>query len=568
MKNAIQQIRDLYPTIGTTEVNLPDGHGLNDMWLNYGQDGILRLIAEAKEQGGSEVLPEGKSSPERTELTQIHEGKLAYKSYRGTYFVLGELPTDLDQLKVTIHFEELETKRKHRNKADLYDRGHLITFAKTISEAENLDQNLIEADLLRLTDLLESHREKQMEAEYPGRVKKGMNLLPPEKQKEAIAFLSQPDLINKIDNLIGTAGIAGEHSNRKLVFVIASTYKMLNPLHALVQGTSGSGKTHLINAIAGLMPPEDILNMTRVTSKSFYHYQPGELVNKLVIIQDMDGLDDEAKFAFREMQSAGKVSSSTINKDRFGNLSSVVKTVTASFASLSATTHAEIYYDNMSRSIVLGVDESDEQTHRIIQEQNRRTAGLVDEVAARKAKDLLQNCIRTLKPYEVVNRYADKLQLPVEAKMLRRLNSHYQSFVAQITILHQYQREKDEQGRLIATVEDLREACEILFDAIMWKIDELDSSLRQFFEQLKVYVGKQAQGNQSRFAAREVRQALNLSKSQATRYMEELRQLEYIQVADGTSNKGFKYKIAYWDDMLKVRQRVKQDLLKQLAELK
>ena len=101
----------------------------------------------------------------------------------------------------------------------------------------------------------------------------------------------------------------------------------------------------------------------------------------------------------------------------------------------------------------------------------------------------------------------------------------------------------------------------------MWKIDELHSSLRQFFEQLKSYVKKQSQGEGYRFSSREIRQAFNLSKSQMQRYMEELKQLEYISIAEGTINKGFKYKITYVDDMAKIRARVKQELMEQLKRL-
>ena len=196
--------------------------------------------------------------------------------------------------------------------------------------------------------------------------------------------------------------------------------------------------------------------MTRVTSKSFYHYNKDELVDKLLLIQDFDGLDEEAQYAFRELQSAGNISSSTTYKDKAGNLISAVKTVKSHFASLLATTKAEVYYDIMSRSVILGVDESDAQTMRIIDYQNKRLSGIIDSKEEQQAKVFLQNCMRCIKSLEVVNKYADKIRLPLEAKMLRRLNSHYQSFVKQITILNQYQRRKDEQGRLIAEPEDLK----------------------------------------------------------------------------------------------------------------
>ncbi len=547
-----------WPHILTQRISLPEGHSLNDMWVNYGLEGLQRLLNEPSEQVGV-INPQGRESS----LKRISEGKLAYETSLGTFYALGNLSTDLGNLKTTVHFIEAHSSRKHRAKPDLYDRQQLVAFAKSINEAEGIDQSQVEAELLKLTDLLEAYRDEQLEAEH-GTKQKPQNLLPPEKEREAIEFLSGANLIQCIDQVIESSGIVGEENNRKMVFVIASTYKMLNPLHGLIQGTSGSGKTHLINGIANLMPPEDLLNMTRITSKSLYHYKNEDLISKLVLIQDIDGLDDEAMFAFREMQSAGFVSSSTTYKNRLGQLVSTVKTVKSHFASLVATTHAEIYYDNLSRSIVMGVNESHDQTQKIIQYQNRQTAGVIDPMEQKQAKELLQNCMRTLKPYEVVNRYADKLQLPVEAKMLRRLNNHYQDFVKQITLLHQYQRKKDEQGRLLSTREDLKLACEILFDAIMWKIDELDSSLRQFFEQLKTYIKKQNSSGQYRFTTREIRQAFYISRAQVDRYIQDLRRLEYIQIADGSPNKGYKYQISYWDDMAKVRQKVKDGLISQI----
>jgi hypothetical protein len=364
-------------------------------------------------------------------------------------------------------------------------------------------------------------------------------------------------------------GVVGEERTRKLLLVVAATYKMSYPLHALVQGSSGSGKSHLINVIGQCLPPEDVISMTRVTSKSFYHYTKDELVDKLILIQDYDGLDEEAQYAFRELQSAGNISSSTTYKDRYGNLISAVKTVRSHFASLLATTKAEVYYDNMSRSVIIGVDESEEQTHRIIEYQNRKLAGLIDEREEQKAKLFLQNCFRSIKPHEVVNRYADKIKLPLAAKMLRRLNNHYQAFVKQLTILHQYQRKKDERGRLIAEPQDLKLACDILFDAIMLKVDDLDSSLRQFFDRMKTFIKKEANGKhyEYQFTQRDVRLALNISKTQCFRYMEDLEQLEYVQKTGGYANRGFRYKIVFWDDMEKIRTNIKEELNRQLEQL-
>lgn len=561
---------------------------LNEVYQNSGGEGLLRVLHSAsafiakQEVVKETVQPKSEEIAETTEqneqsvatqageLVQVHENKLLLAMERNEYSVLGTLSQDLSSMFVTLLIEECATGIKERTKLDLYEREAVSELSIRLSDLFSQQPDVVEADLLLLTDLLEKYRDKQFEsARTVYDSKRNYQAISPQTQRQCMDFLTQPNLIERIDQLLEQTGIVGEHSTRKLLFVIASTYKMSHPLHSLVQGTSGSGKSHLINSIGTCFPPEDVLSMTRVTSKSFYHYNKDELVDKLVLIQDFDGLDEEAQYAFRELQSAGNISSSTTYKDKFGNLVSAVKTVKSHFASLLATTKAEIYYDNMSRSVIIGVDESEEQTVKIISHQNRKLAGLVDVKDEKQAREFLQNCMRCIRPQEVVNRYADKVFLPVEAKMLRRLNSHYQSFVKQITLLHQYQRKKDEQGRLITEPEDLQTACDILFDAIILKVDDLDSSLRQFFDRMKNYIKAQAKGrlHEFQFTQRDVRLALNVSKSQCFRYMEDLELLEYVQKVGGYANRGFKYKIVFWDDIDGIRQRVKEQLTKQLQQL-
>lgn len=555
MEKLIESIQNLRPDLLVSTIQLPDGHSMNDMWLNYGSQGI------------SELLENPKSETE-SQLEIINDFKIAYKGKIATYYVIGTLPTDLGSLRISLHIVEKENQKKHRIKIDLADFVNVQNQCRELEEKQRLNANLLEVDLLKLADLIDDYREQKLDEELnPITDLYSEKELTPKAQEKAIEFLSNPKLIENIGKLLGQSGIVGEQDNRMTLFVIASSYKMPNLLHGLVNGSSGEGKSHLINSISECMPQEDVLNMTRITSKSLYHYREKELINKLILIQDFDGLDEEAQLAFREMQSAKFLCSSTVTKDMFGNIRGKIKKVNAHFASLTATTQAEVYFDNMSRSIILGVDESKEQTLRIIKHQNMKIAGVSNSDSEQQAKQLLRNAIRVLKSYEVVNPFADRISLPMEANMLRRLNSQFQSFIAQITLLHQYQRKLDSKGRLIATKQDIENAVEVFFNSIFLKVDELDKSTRQFFEQLKGYVKSQPKGSTHRFTAKEVRDAINVSKTTSFKKMEILQKLEYIRVAEGSANRGFKYVIAHWDNLEKMKSKVKTDLSKQLAVL-
>ena len=380
----------------------------------------------------------------------------------------------------------------------------------------------------------------------------------------SIDFLKAKELLKRLNVQIGKSGIVGEENSRLLLFLIIISYMNKSPIHAIVQGSSGSGKTHIISRIADLMPGEDVLRFTRITESSLYNWGEFDLFRKIIIIEDLDGLKEDALYALRELISNQFLSSSVSMKDKKGNNKSTRKEVKGQFSSLSATTKGETYEDNMSRSFLIAVDESKEQTTRIIENQNKRNAGEIDPKESQKAVQFIQSMVRNLKHYEVINPYATKLQLPEKVHKIRRLNEMYQAVIKQVTFLNQYQRELTKDNQLITEIEDIEQATEILFESIILKVDELDGSLRQFFERLKKYV----KNDNEEFILRDIRQDLSISKTQIFRYIQTLLELEYIKQIGGFSNKGIRYKICYWDNYQKLRCEIKEFLIKQIEVIK
>lgn len=408
--------------------------------------------------------------------------------------------------------------------------------------------------------------EKKLEAELRQKSVKSVSSLDETRENKwqsATDFLSQKNLLKSLNQLIEKAGIIGEENSRLLLFLITISYLNKSPLHGIVQGSSGSGKTHIISRIADLMPQEDVLRFTRITESSLYNWGEFDLFQKIIIIEDLDGLKEDALYALREFISNQVLRSSVTIKDKKGNNKSSHKIVKGQFSSLSATTKGETYEDNMSRSFLLAVDESKEQTQRIINYQNQRNAGEINRNEQEKAIGFVQKLVRNLKHYEVINPFATKLNLPEKVHKIRRLNEMYQAVIKQVTFINQYQREIRD-GYLITEIEDIEQATEVLFESIVLKVDELDGSLRQFYERLKKYVKNENQ----EFILREIRQEFNISKTQMFRYIQTLVELDYIKQTGGFANKGIKYKISYWDNHQKLRTKIKEFLQSQIRQLK
>lgn len=568
-----EYLKELLPKVKISVVETPENEDVNSLLVGHDPEILQHLIKTRKahdlsfsnENSVEKEKNPNKRIPESTnKLHTSNPHNLYYTTETATYYIKGGIRKELDSLKVTLVVEHPETRQKSRNKLDLYEDKQTEKIAREAAEKLQLRPDMVEHDLHLLTDLLDGYREQQQPQEAEEAPKKV--ILTPAQKEKCAEFLKRPNLLANINDLIGKSGVVGEGNNRLFLFGIASSYKMEDTLHALIQGSSGSGKTHLLAAIMALMPPEDTISLTRITESSLYNYGRHELRHKLLGMEDLDGLEEKAELAFRELQSKGAISSSTSGKDeRTGEISAFVKTVEGPIASLSATTKGEVYEDNMSRCFLVAVDESHEQTLRIIKHQNNRASGGVDKKEEKEIKAFLQNCMRLLKPYEVVNPFANKIDLPQEAHKIRRLNDLFQSYVKQVTLLNQYQRKKDRQGRLITDKEDIKTAITIMFDSIILKVDELDGSLREFYERLKEYVAERNRGYE--FIQREVRHALKMSKTQLFRYIHQLETLEYLQKRGNGRHGAVKYKIVYWDNNSAMRAKIKQALEQQLEWL-
>jgi len=570
-----------------TTVPTPDGEDVNSLFVDYGEEAVLQLIEERQpvphsrpflstetlsiEPSKASSRPQGvtKDNELQSLATPLNTGtpnKIIFETDTARYIIKGSLPRQYDKMLVSLDVQHLETAIKYRCRLDLYEEKQTRKEAREASEKLELRSDLLEKDLSELTDLLEEYRDSQNQQTTEENSNDKTMDLPT--QTKCKTFLQKENLIQNLNGLIGKSGITGEENNRLFLFIIATSHKMPDTLHALIQGSSGSGKTHLLSKIAALMPPERVVKFTRVTENSFYNYDEFFFKNKLICLEDIDGLKEEALFAWRELISNNQLSSSTSQKDENGNIRSAQRIVRGPMASICATTHGHIYEDNMSRLFIIAVDESKEQTERIMQYQSKAASGIIDKEKENEAKEFIQNCIRMLKPMKVINPYADKIKLPPQAHKIRRLHELFLSFVKQVTLINQYQRKRDSQNRLITEPEDLQTAVNIMFESIFLKVDELDGSLRQFFEQLKEYIQQKENPQQCEFTQREVRQALNLSKSAIHRFLNNLIELEYISVSGGYQNKGLKYRISYWDNVTKLREQIREYLLNQLNNLK
>ena len=569
------ELKAMMPEINFTKLELPC-KDVNETLVAHQPEIIEHLLATrqniflSSEKNKIVEKPINTTATEANKLNTSNPYKLIFTSDTATYFIKGGVDKVMNKLTVTIEIENQNLQNninKRRFKIDLYDNKQIEKLVQEASELLQLTKSTLEKDIHELTEQLDNYREREMQSTTTEeQAEPSVYLLTPQEKNEALQLAKDKNLIKTITEKLTSTGIIGEDENKTFLFVVGASHIQENPLNALIQGSSGSGKTNLLKGIFKIMPEESKKIYSRCSEKMLYNVPKYYFKNKLICFEDVDGLGEEAEYAWRELVSNGELISGVSYKDEKRNIGIKELTVYGPITSIACTTKGAIYADNMSRLFLIAIDESKEQTQKINEYQAKEASGQINKSEQQHTIKQLQNYIRILHPYQVHNPHATKLKLPEGIRDERRLYRLYLYFIDMITVLHQYQRKKTEQGKLIATKQDCQIAKDLMFECIMLKMDELDGSLRQFFERLKDYI-KTKNNDKYSFTQREIRTALNVSKTHLFRFINELKFMEYLQENQYNGNIGNTYQIRYWDDYKKVKEDVKEFMQNQINQL-
>jgi hypothetical protein len=116
----------------------------------------------------------------------------------------------------------------------------------------------------------------------------------------------------------------------------------------------------------------------------------------------------------------------------------------------------EIFDEDRTRFVLLAADESQMQTSAVVAELARSASRPDDPDVPDSVIALHHTAQRLLRPVDVIVPFADQLAgaFPTEKLEVRRTFGQMLSFIQAVALLHQYQREQDGAGRIIAVPSD------------------------------------------------------------------------------------------------------------------
>lgn len=495
---------------------------------------------------------------------------LTYDRQELFFAVLGGVRLDgLDRLRVTVKIDFKDNTIRHN--LDLYNDSQVDRLVRKCAERFSLGVSYMTKAISELIGLLEEYRLQCIKEAQSTMDSSAVKVIGEEEKAAATKFLSSPKLLQRTNALIAESGVVNEEINRLLMYLVFTTRKTDFPLHIITLGYSGSGKTYLQEKIAGLVPDEDLIEITTLSENALYYFGQRELKGKVICIEDLDGAET-ALYPLRELMSKRHITKTVALKNVRGETKTHNLKVEGPVTVAGCTTKESLYEDNANRCLLIQVDGGPEQDVRIMNYQRQEAAGRIDRVKEKSAKELLKNCQRLLEPVSVRNPYAEHLVIPPEVFKPRRTNAHYLRFIEAITFYKQYQRKKltdtvTGEVYIETTLEDIKEANTLIKDVLLAKSDRLPHATREYFERLKQYL---KEAGEKTFTSKDISICLRIAYASVKRYHQQLLQGGYIKTQPKKKGeKALRYEVLSMEEYHELKNRIStvlDDAIKKIEE--
>ena len=570
-------VKAMKPNIKISKVETPEGEDINSLVHSHEPEILTHLIDNRtflfSSESASQRVEEEPQQSESLELTTENPEYLFAEVGELRFTIMGGIGLyPLDKMKVTLKIEKVGSNRplhRLRQNIDLYQDDSVEKLARKVAERLEIGSTKVHEALLQLTELIEDYRREQIEAKKTKEPEK--RILTEAERQKAIKFLKSKNLLKRTNQAIGKSGVVGEENNRLLMYLVFTSRLREQPLHIVSLGGSGTGKTYLQEKVAELIPDDQKLEITAISENALYYFDRKELKNKLVLIEDLNGAnDDKVLFAIRELQSKRRISKTIPIKDSKGNLKTITLQVEGPISLAGTTTRERLYEDNANRSLLIYLDGSKDHKEKIMAYQRQVSAGKINKQQEEQMRQFMQDVQSVLRPIKVINPFAEMLALPQSVFKPLRTNSHYLHFIETVTFYHQWQRSvrTDSQSGeqyIETTIEDIEAANELLKDVLLAKSDELTKACRKFLELIRVYLKSEKRDS---FYSGDLRVKYRIAPATLGRYLKSLRKYGYIKAVSGSKSKGYEYELEDIGEMTRLEMKLQTAFDEALERIK
>jgi hypothetical protein len=258
-------------------------------------------------------------------------------------------------------------------------------------------------------------------------------------------------ILDRVAEALVQAGHVGDEREGRLLYLALTSRLFERPVSVAVKGPSAAGKSHLVDCVLRFFPPSAVYELSAMSERALaYSQEP--LSHRFLVLYEAAGLGgDFGSYLLRSLLSEGRVRYETVEKTAAG-LKPRLITREGPTGLIVTTTQVSLHPENETRLLSLTVTDTCEQTHDILLQLASGGSGECPDYERWQA---LQEWLASGE-HRVEIPYARALaeQIPPIAVRLRRDFAQLLTLVKAHALLHQAHRERDAEGRILASLED------------------------------------------------------------------------------------------------------------------
>jgi hypothetical protein len=360
------------------------------------------------------------------------------------------------------------------------------------------------------------------------------------------ALAHETNILDRLAAAAKVLGMAGEVGNAKLIYLSVASQILEDPVSVAMKGLSSVGKSFTTQTVIRFFPEDAVIILTGMSERGLV-YMERDFSHRTVVLYEAVALREgreknegnQTAYYIRSLMSEGCIRYVVTVKDEGGSLvgKEILKPGPTNF--VITTTSASLHNENETRMLSLAADDSKEQTRRIfkaIAAGKRRERDLGDWHA-------YYQWIRTCAEHRVVIPYVDHLadNMAADSVRLRRDFTVLLQLIEINAILHQRNRARDEQGRIVATACDYLTVRNLIADLISTTVGaSVPASVRQTVEAVAELAGKD--GESGDVTVKMLAERLCVERSVAQRRLTTARNRGYVVNMEEHQGKPARYR--------------------------
>jgi hypothetical protein len=272
-----------------------------------------------------------------------------------------------------------------------------------------------------------------------------------EKLRQAAGDLvTEPDVLVRFAKAIESAGLVGETSNAKILYLAFTSRLFAKPVSIAVKGVSAGGKSFTVESVLKFFPASAYFARTGFSEKALY-FSDEDFRHRFIVLFEATGMaSDYLSYVVRTLLSESRLSYELPVKTEEGMRPQVLEKEGPT-GIVTTTTQARLHPENETRLLSLGVVDTKQQTQAVMRTLAAEKAADFDYAPWQAFQEWLSTGARS-----VAVPFAPWLaeRIPPLAVRLRRDFGMLLSLIRAHALLHRGTRDKDAQGRIIATHRD------------------------------------------------------------------------------------------------------------------